>query len=114
VFKRVEDLAIAYRLICKRQKNIWMIFGRLLGRFSNTLDKSIIENLAKSDEVLTIRHKSFDVSYNALKVLIPEIQEKESRFAHFPVYITLEQSQRDLIIKLYRLIALNEKNAKLK
>lgn len=114
VFKRVEDLAIAYRLICKRQKNVWMVFGRLLSRFSHALDKSILENLAKSDEVLAVRHKSFDVSYNALKVLIPEIQEKESRFASFPVFITLEKEQRDLIIKLYRLIALNEKNAKLK
>lgn len=114
IFKRVEDLAIAYRLICKRQKNIWMIFGRILSRFSNALDKGILENLAKSDEVLAIRYKSFDVSYNALKVLIPEIQEKESRFAGFPVFVTLDQEQRDLIIKLYRLIALNEKNAKLK
>ncbi len=114
VFKRVEDQMIAYRLICKRQKNIWMIFGRLLSRFSHALDKSILENLAKSDEVLAVRYKSFDVSYNALKVLIPEIQEKESRFASFPVFVTLEKEQRDLIIKLYRLIALNDKNAKLK
>lgn len=114
VFKRVEDLMIAYKLICKRQKNIWMIFGKLLSRFSHALDKTILENLAKSDEVLAIRHKSFDVSYNALRVLIPEIQEKESRFASFPVFITLEKEQRDLIIKLYRLIALNDKNAKLK
>ena len=114
VYKRVEDLAIAYRLICKRQKNLWMIFGVFLKRFSHALDKSILENLSKSDEVLAIRYKSFDVSYNALKVLIPEIQEKESRFASFPVFTTLEKDQRDLVIKLYRLIALNEKNSKLK
>lgn len=114
VYKRVEDLAIAYRCICKRQKNIWMIFGWLVSRFSHALDKSILENLAKSDELLAARYKSFDVSYKALRVLIPEIQEKESRFARFPVFITLEQEQRDLTVKLYRLIALNEKNAKLK
>ena len=114
VFRRTEDLVIAYRLICKRKKNIWMIFGRLISRFSHALDKGILENLVKSDEVLGIRYKGFGVSYNALKALIPEIQEKESRFASFPVFVNQEPELRDLIIKLYRLIALNEKNAKLK
>lgn len=114
VNKRVEDLLLAYRWISNRQKNVWMLFGKLLSQFTYVLDKSLLTHLFKAEESLNIRFKSFHLSYEAMRVLIPEIQERETRFAGFPVFITLDQEHRNLIIQLYRLVALNEKNAKYK
>lgn len=114
VYKRVEDLMLAYRHISQKKKNIWVLFGRFLRRFSSVLDKAIVEHLSMTEEVLNTHYKTFQISYNALKVLIPEIQEKETKFAQFPVFVTLDKVIRDFIIKLYRLASLNEKNRKLK
>lgn len=114
VYKRVESLLLAYKWICSKQKNVWIIFGKILRFFSHGLDKALLVRLHQIDESLTTHFKAFEVSYRALSALIPEIQEKESAFARFPVFMQLEGEKRNQIIQLYRLVSLDQKNAKLK
>lgn len=106
VHRRVEELLFAYRLICNHQKNIWMIFGKILNRFMRALDKSLLTHLSRAEEKLNEKYKIFDLNYLSIKALIPEIQENETKFAQFPGFITLTQQQRNLLVRLYRLISL--------
>lgn len=110
---RVEDLLLTYRSICKKRKNLWMVFGYILKRFSNTLDRAILQHLYAAESALSAQYKAFNTSYEALNSFMPEIKLKEAKFLNFSLWNEKDPEHQRLMIKLYEWIALYEKNSKL-
>lgn len=113
VYLRVEDLLLTYRSICKKRKNLWMLFGLILKKFSKTLDRSILRHLSAAESSLATHYKAFNTSYEALNKFMPEIKAKEAKFLNFSLWNEKDPEHQKLMIKLFEWIALYEKNAKL-
>lgn len=113
VYHRVDDLLLTYRSICRKNKNLWMLFGSLLKKFSGALDRSILKHLYRTESALAIHYKNFTTSFEAFSVFVPQIREKEAKFLNFSIWNQIDPENQRLMIRLYRWVALYNKNVKL-
>lgn len=111
VIKRLENLFLAYRFICRKHKNLWLLFGKWLGRFTKVLDDHILGQLFRAEETLSIQFKKFSVAIDAFLALEAKAANDESKFRSYPVFVELSDGQQNLLLKVYRFIKIWEENA---
>lgn len=111
-YRRLEELLLAYRARARRLKNLWGFFGKFFRWFSGPLDRSILNHLFRSEELLSMHYKQFTASYESFNAMAAKEKEEERKFQNFWGLKELPSEQRDLFIELHRLVKISEENSK--
>lgn len=124
LFHRIDDLIwtirhlneglLVFRAVCRQRKNLWLMVGRFVSWFSPVLDRSLITNLQKSNQLLTIRFKQFHLKYNSYKEIDNKIEMMMRKFQTFYAWKMLDQETKEKFTKIYRLVKVWEENRRLK
>lgn len=112
-YRRLDELFLTYRAICQKRKHFLIFFEKIFSKFSNVLDRSILNHLFRSEELLSMHYKRFSMDYEAFSSMLAKEKDEEAKFQHFQCLKELPQEQRELFTQLHHLIKIAEENRKI-
>lgn len=114
---RIEDLIWVFRRIegfffSMQTSEYWLKFKKLFQGFFTILDRSILNHLFRTEEMLSTRFKNFTVCFEALRKYIEESSSNETKLLSFPVFPALSYDQQEALLFLCRFLKILEENKK--
>lgn len=112
LFRRLEELYLAYRATCQKHRNLWVLFGKLWSPFASILDKQILNRLFKAEEMLNSQFKLFAVAFESFQDFSAKGKDAEKKWELMTCFNELTLGQQSLFLKLFRFLSIWEENNK--
>lgn len=112
VFRRLEELFMAYRATCHKRKNTWVLFGKILRRFTTILDNKLLVKLRDADVLLNTEFKKFKSKFDAFTDFSEKEMEQETLVSRYACLIDLPPDRQSAYLKLYRMLKIWDQNEK--
>ena len=114
LYKRLEDLFLTYRAVCRKRKNFWIVFGRVVSYFSSLLDGTLFKHLVRAEENLNRAYKSFSTGFKSYQAMCVIAEEKSLKFKDFIIFQQLSFNHQSQLLALFRLLRIREENIRQK
>lgn len=111
-FRKLDETFLTYRAICQKNRNWWLLFGKLFSRFSKALDQNILNHLFKAEESLSLFFKQFTLFFNAYHTILDKSKDKDRELKKQIGFQQLTDESQTLLNRLYRMLQVWDYNAK--
>lgn len=102
VLRQLEESFLAYFAVCRKKKNLWLLFGKLFAPFASVLDGAIKRKLFRLQSRLSLYFQEFKARYAALLDLIHNSLIEERKALGYSVLNSLDEEKQEAILKLAR------------